>query len=73
VRMAVARRARWVALGGTKEGWGQQEWVVKMAARVVAPFIGMERQGGGQPGSDDGGAALSKWWPVMEGEARGMA
>jgi hypothetical protein len=46
---------------------------VKMAARVVVPFIGSERQGGGRPGSDGGGGALSKWWPVMEGKARGMA
>jgi hypothetical protein len=44
-----------------------------MAARVVVPFIGSERQGDGRPGSDGGGGALSKWWPVMEGKARGMA
>jgi hypothetical protein len=46
---------------------------VKMAARVVVPFIGTERQGSGRPGGDRGGGALSMWWPVMEGEARGMA
>jgi hypothetical protein len=46
---------------------------VKMATRVVVPFIGPERWGGGRPGSDGGGGALSKWWPVMEVEARGMA
>jgi hypothetical protein len=44
---------------------------VKMAAGVVVPFIGSERRGGGRPGSDGGGGALSKWWPVMEREARG--
>jgi hypothetical protein len=46
---------------------------VNMSAGVVVPFIGPERWGGGRPGSDGGGGALSKWWPVMEGEARGMA
>jgi hypothetical protein len=44
---------------------------VKMSIGVVVPFIGPERQGGGRPGSDGGGGPLSKWWPVMEGEARG--
>jgi hypothetical protein len=46
---------------------------VKMAAGVAVPFIGPERWGGGRPGSDGGGGALSKWWSVMEGEVRGMA
>jgi hypothetical protein len=46
---------------------------VKMAAGVVVTFIGPERRGGSRPGSDGGGGVLSKWWPVMEGEARGMA
>jgi hypothetical protein len=54
-------------------GVAQREWVVKMSTGVVVPFIGPERWGGGRPGSDGGGGALSKWWPVMEGEARGMA
>jgi hypothetical protein len=45
---------------------------VKMAAGVVVLFIGSERRGGGRPGGDGGGDALSKWWSVMEGEARGM-
>jgi hypothetical protein len=45
---------------------------VKMAAGVVVPFIGPERWGGGRLGSDDGGGTLSKWWPIMEGEVRGM-
>jgi hypothetical protein len=44
-----------------------------MAAGVVVPFIGPERRGGGRPGSDGGSGALSKWWPVMDGEVRGMA
>jgi hypothetical protein len=46
---------------------------VKIATRVLVHFIGLERRGGGRPGSDGGGGALSKWWPVMEVEARGMA
>jgi hypothetical protein len=44
---------------------------VKMSIGVVVPFRGPERRGGGRPGSDGGGGPLSKWWPVMEGEARG--
>jgi hypothetical protein len=46
---------------------------VKMVAGVVVTFIGPERRGGSRPGSDGGDGVLSKWWPVMEGEARGMA
>jgi hypothetical protein len=39
---------------------------VKMAAGVLVPFIGTERRGRGQLGSDGSGGALSKWWPIME-------
>jgi hypothetical protein len=46
---------------------------MKMVDGVVVPFIRPERRGGGRLGSDGGGGALSKWWPIMEGEARGMA
>jgi hypothetical protein len=45
---------------------------VKMVAGVVVPFIGPKRREGGRPGCDGGGGVLSMWWPVMEGEARGM-
>jgi hypothetical protein len=44
---------------------------VEVAAGVLRPFIGSGRQGGGQLGSDGGGGAFSRWWPVTEGEAKG--
>jgi hypothetical protein len=34
------------------------------------PFIGSRRRRGGRLGSDGGGGALSRWWPVMEGKAK---
>jgi hypothetical protein len=40
---------------------------VEVAAGVLRPFIGSARRGGGWPGSDGGGGALSRWWPVTEG------
>jgi hypothetical protein len=43
---------------------------VEVAAGVLCPFIGSGRQGGGQPGSDGDGGALSRWWSVTEGEAK---
>jgi hypothetical protein len=43
---------------------------VEVAAGVLRPFIGSGRRGGGRPGTDGGGGALSRWWPVMEGEAK---
>jgi hypothetical protein len=41
---------------------------VEVAAGVLHPFIGSGRRGGGRLGSDGSGGALSRWWPVMEGE-----
>jgi hypothetical protein len=43
---------------------------VEVAAGVLCPFIGSGRWGGGRPGSGGGGGALSRWWPVMEGEVK---
>jgi hypothetical protein len=43
---------------------------VEVAAGVLCPFIGSGKQGGGRSGSDGGGVALSRWWPVTEGEAK---
>jgi hypothetical protein len=44
---------------------------VEVAARVLCPFIGSGRREGGRPGSDGGGGALSRWWPVTEVRRRG--
>jgi hypothetical protein len=41
-----------------------------VAAGLLRPFIGSRRRGGGRLGCDGGGGALSRWWPVTEGEAR---
>jgi hypothetical protein len=38
---------------------------------VLRSFIGSGRRGGGRSGSDGGGGALSRWWPVTEGRRRG--
>jgi hypothetical protein len=43
---------------------------VEVAARVLCPFIGSGRRGGGRAGSDGGSGALSRWWSVTEGEAK---
>jgi hypothetical protein len=37
---------------------------------VWHPFIGSGRRGGGRQGSDGDGGALSRWWPITEGEAK---
>jgi hypothetical protein len=43
---------------------------VEVAAGVLRPFIGSGRRGGGRLGSDGSGGALSRWWPITEGEAK---
>jgi hypothetical protein len=43
---------------------------VEVVAGVLRPFIGPGRRGGGGLGSDGGGGALSRWWPITEGEAK---
>jgi hypothetical protein len=37
---------------------------------VWCPFIRLGRQGGGWPGSDGSGGALSRWGLVTEGEVK---
>jgi hypothetical protein len=44
---------------------------VEVTAGVLSPFIGSGRRGGGRPGCDGSGGALSRWWPVREGRRRG--
>jgi hypothetical protein len=43
---------------------------VEVAAGVLHSFIGLGRRGGGRLGSDGDGGALSRWWPVTEGETK---
>jgi hypothetical protein len=43
---------------------------VEVAAGVLRHFIGSSWRGGGRPGSDGDGGVLSRWWPVIEGEAK---
>jgi hypothetical protein len=66
---------RWSELDGcshpSEERRGcRWERVVEVVAGVLHPFVGSGRRGGGRLGSDGGGGALSKWWPVMEWEAK---
>jgi hypothetical protein len=43
---------------------------VEVAVGVLRRFIGSRWRGGVRLGSDGGGGALSRWWPVTEGRRR---